>query len=181
MEKKIQMFNKKMMIIAPLAIALTCLAVGRPAVAEDAAPDTDAVKTAIDTLYTNADTGLKNKDFKPFEVVETADFISKHKDGKVSTKAESDKAGEDLFAHLKSVGDASHTLDSIKVDGNAAVIVAGQNLKAVMTDPDGKDHDLVVSGKSQDTWVKTDDGWKIKSSETLETSMTMDGNAAAAN
>lgn len=176
------MSKMKIWIMAPLALALTSLVVvGQPARADDAAPDTDTVKTAIDTLYTNADTGMKNKDVKPLEVLETADFTSTSKEGKVSTKAESDKSAEDSFAALKSVSGASHTLDSIKVDGDTAVIVAEGTIKAVLTDKDGKDHDLVIAGKSQDTWVKTDDGWRIKNSETLDSSTTMDGAALPAN
>lgn len=45
----------------------------------------------------------------------------------------------------------------------------------ILATPDGQTHELAGTGKDRDTWGSTGRGWKLKSSEEIESSNKMDG------
>jgi hypothetical protein len=57
---------------------------------------------------------------------------------------------------------------------NEAIVEIPDSGKVTMMGPDGQLHVIAGKGKSRDTWVRTDGGWKSKYHEVLESSETVD-------
>jgi ketosteroid isomerase-like protein len=96
-----------------------------------------------------------------------ADFIFKERDGRTETR-------QGLEAHLKkdipstkAADDASMRIDKLMVTGNTAIAMVSYSFSDLRTDPKGETGKRMKQCTQRDTWVKTTNGWKVKSSEEL--------------
>jgi hypothetical protein len=62
-----------------------------------------------------------------------------------------------------SIESQSITIENAMVNGNEAVIDARQTVSRTQKFADGSVHNVVTSVLQQETWVKTANGWKLKS------------------
>lgn len=138
-------------------------------------------KSEIRSLYAKARQAFMKRDVNGVIALGTADFSEKEKDGKVFTADQSKQMMEQQFAMIKSVKSCTMKADKITVKGKSATVVSSFSMLATMVDkmgqmgPKGNVHTMKDSGTSKDTLVKTPQGWKMKTRETLSESAALDG------
>jgi hypothetical protein len=116
---------------------------------------------------------------KAIIALETDDFTLKTFHGKILNREEANAVLEQNLAFLKTVSKIDEDIIEIKVEnGTATVMVAEKMTGTTIPDRQGKGHILEGATKSRDIWIKKDDKWMVKSSETLEEATTLDGKSA---
>jgi|HubBroStandDraft_6_1064221.scaffolds.fasta_scaffold190929_2 hypothetical protein len=137
----------------------------------------DAVRKEIEAQYARRDQAFKNKEFDFLKSQETSDYSEKMKDGEVRNKEECDGLADQMASMVKEVTDEATKVESVK-DGDADgeyIVVASDSGRLTLATPDGQTHLAVGSSRGRDVWVKTDQGWKIKHHEQLESTFQIDG------
>ena len=133
---------------------------------------------AIKAVYAKLSDAMRAKNVKAIAALGTPDFTVKEKNGTVHNAKESMAMMEQEFRTTKKINDLRMTLRSIKSDGRKATTTVDYVIASVIVQG-GKPHDFKLSSTSRDTLVKTPQGWKFKSVETLSETMTMDGQPMA--
>ncbi len=115
-----------------------------------------------------------NHDLKAIEAMCTPDFTEKM-GGKVYNRKQALDMMKQEFASMPKGGTATIKVEKVTPKGNTAIAEASGMFKNKVKGQDGKMHEMVGSGKSRETFVKTAAGWKVKMVEELTMTMTMDG------
>lgn len=173
------MFKTKISVAAATTVSLTLLlmllpiAQARPRVVLS---QDDSVRKELEAVYAKRDQALKDKNFDFMLSQEAEDYTEKSKDGKVMNKEQADAAAEDVKKMVVAVSEESSKIESVKEgdDGEYIVEISDQG-KLTIKGPDGNNHEVEGHGRSRDTWVKTEAGWKIKAHEEIESTITIDG------
>jgi ketosteroid isomerase-like protein len=160
---------KAILIIVALILGTFILA------SPSSAQETD-VRKELEALYAKRDAALKAKDVAYITSLETDDFTKKSKDGKTVDRKQADADMDMINTIIKEVTTFKTTVDDVKQGENGEVTVLISDKGALIMIGEGnKEQKLEGSGKGRDVWVKTDQGWKIKSHEELESTTTVDG------
>lgn len=127
--------------------------------------------------YAHLDQALKDKKIDVMASMITEDFKFQTKDGKSLDHKQTLQLTEQMFSALQTIHESVSKVEKVEEGDNATTLVATvkQTLKGTITGPDGKPQELVVVTLSKDQWIETDDGWKIKSTKTIEETSTLDG------
>jgi ketosteroid isomerase-like protein len=135
------------------------------------------IRKEIQAMYDRLDKAARDKDLAFVKSVEADEFTRKKKDGTVVGREEADAELQQVFGMVKEVRVSSTTIDKVipTEDADEVLVEATSRADIILATPDGQTHQLAGSGKDRDTWVSTDHGWKLKSSEELESSYKMDG------
>jgi Domain of unknown function (DUF4440) len=140
--------------------------------AQDHAPHQD-----FEALYARGDQALKAKDADFLNSLLAEDYTEKDDKGTIKTRAQTVEQNNRLVAAIKQVTISTTKVESVKEgkDENEAIVEIASAGNVTMTLADGQLHVIEAKGKSRDTWVRTDGGWKLKYREVLESSGTVDG------
>jgi ketosteroid isomerase-like protein len=152
-------------------IVLTCLALGLTYGA------TDANRTALEQVYKDYANALKNKDAKAIIAFETDDFSMKDSSGKTMKRDEANAILQQALAVFKTISNVDEQITDLKMENGTATLMVSEKMVGTIVDPQGKEHMLDGITKSRDIWVKDANKWKIKYSEVLEDTSTLDGKA----
>lgn len=127
--------------------------------------------------YAHMDQAFKDKKIDVMASMITEDFKFETKDGKSLDHKQTLQLTEQLFAALQTVHESVSKVEKVEEGETATTLIATvkQTVKATISGQDGKPHELVVVTISKDHWVATDDGWKLKSTKTIEETSTVDG------
>jgi hypothetical protein len=157
--------------------ALPCIALASAIVLpiNNARANTDSERTAFEFIYQRVAQDLKQNNAKDIFSFETDDFSHKILSGKTLNHQEADAILQQSMNAMK-VSDAETTIADFSVEKEQATIVVTQKIVAILKDPKDKEHKLIDVSKSRDSWIKVDGKWKIKFSEDLDDSATIDGN-----
>jgi hypothetical protein len=137
----------------------------------------DSARKEIEAQYAKRDPAFKNKDFGFIKSQETSDYTEKSKDGAVRSREESDALSDQMASMVKEVTDQATMVESVKAgdDDDEYIVVASDHGRLTLATPDGQTHEAVGRSRQRDVWVKTGEGWKIKSHEELESNVQIDG------
>jgi ketosteroid isomerase-like protein len=164
--------EERMKRFATLAAVLAAMSITGAARADD--------RKDIEALYAKLRQALMTNKPEATLALETPDFVAKQPDGSTMT-------GKQLVAQMKQEAAGSKLtkmdikLDKIDVKGKTAKVVtkfiaSGEMVdKAGMMGKKGAKHTMDVSGSIKNDLVKTAQGWKFKTMESLSESMKMDG------
>lgn len=152
-----------------ILLATLLLALVFPAHADDA-----AVRKELEADYAKCIAGMKKKDIKPFLNLATSDFTMTQ-NGQTMNRQNAEAALQKQFAMTTSVDKMTIKIQSLKVSGNTAVVNTQSDVAFTMNGQDKKPHKFTDSEADKDTWVKTPKGWRLKSEETLNAKITLDG------
>jgi hypothetical protein len=168
----------------PIALILTVVTVGALALARadaksPAPPNAATARREIQALYDKLN-GLvkKNERYaakKHFLAHTTDDFVDKQKGGRKRSREE---AAEQFDSGLFSVARFTQVISritSLTVKGNEVIVVYKDLTAFLLPGPDGKMHRVSATSTTRDTWVKTEEGWKTRVSETLTSKTLVDG------
>ena len=152
-----------------IGILVSILIMGSFVAAQD-----DSVRKELEAVYAKRDQAIKARDADFLKSLLAADYKEKDKDGKITNRTDvtnsfdKDAADKDITE----VSSASK-IESIKQgrDANEAIVETSLtlNMTAMMN---GQPHQLQVNGKSRDTWMRNETGWKMKFSENVDAAMT---------
>ena len=79
------------------------------------------------------------------------------------------------LGRLRAVKGVAARIERVSVSGGSALVLRTATLAAVVADQAGRAHDLVSTETSRDSWVKTRAGWRLRHTETLRSSASVDG------
>jgi hypothetical protein len=169
--------NKHSLRAAGVLLALSSLAHASLAPASARQQDNGRIRREIQAIYDKLDKATRDKDIEFVKSVETDEFSRKKKDGTVVAREQSDAELQQVFDMVKEVRVSSTTIDKVipAADPNEVIVEATSRADIILAMPDGQTHQLAGTGKDRDTWVSTSHGWRLKSSEEIESSYKMDG------
>ena len=150
-----------------LILVLGCLALSQ---------DSQARKE-IEEIYARRATAIKKKEFAYLKTHEADDYVEKSKDGSVMNRKQADAAADEMFTRVKEVWAYSSTITSIN-DGKAAnelIVEVIDRGRLSIVGPDDKILKVSAQGRSRDVWKRTQEGWKMKSHEELESKVELEG------
>lgn len=139
------------------------------------AQDTAKVKKELEAMNAKAIAAIKKKDAATLIGLLTPDFTFQGTKGEKMTRAQYEQTVKQQFTVVKEVKAASAKVGAVTVKGNTAVAQLSSQLTLTVADPQGKLHTIMQSSTSEDTMVKTAQGWKLKKTVEKTTSTTMDG------
>jgi len=140
-----------------------------------AAAGESQVRADIEALYAKRDESFMAKDNTFEKSLWAEDYTSKNKEGKISTRQEAETESDGAVAMMKEVQKIQTKVEELKEGPNGEVTVMISAAGSITLTVEGQDHKVAGQSKSRDIWVKTSQGWRIKSHEVLESSRTVDG------
>lgn len=138
------------------------------------------VRKELEAKYEKVAEAYRNKDIKAFMEDKTPDFTGTSLNGNVATREQVEAGVKQRMERIKKLNYLKIEVKNITVNEDTAIAITTQEFSRVVTDAEGKEHTVVSSGTThRDTWVKTENGWKMKSVEELEQGTeTIDGQPA---
>jgi ketosteroid isomerase-like protein len=126
------------------------------------------VRKELEALYVKQAEAYKAKDIKAFMENKTPDFSLKLLSGQTLSREQMESGVKQRMDRIKSVNYLVIKIEELTVTGKEAVAITTQEFSRTVTDQEGSDHAVVTRGtKHRDMWVKTSEGWKMKSVEEL--------------
>jgi hypothetical protein len=127
------------------------------------------VRKELTAKYEKVIEAYRNKNIVAFMQDKTSDFTGTSLNGNVATREQVEAGVKQRMERIKKLNYLKIEIKNITVAGDTAVAITTQEFSRVVTDREGKEHTVVSSGtEHRDTWVKTEDGWKMKSVEELK-------------
>ncbi len=158
---------KRLLILPALFIATAAAAQGD-------------LKTQLSKVYAELNGYMKTKNVagaeRLFAKHAHPQFVYLHPSGrKQNGKQMLDEMKQSLTAPGATMIKSISRLEKLKVGSSAAVATTFGDWAMKMTGPDGKPHTFGGTSTTEDTWVRTSGGWKLKQVKVLTEKMTMDG------
>lgn len=127
------------------------------------------VRGELEAKYAKVVEAYRNKDIKAFMENKTPDFSGKSLSGNVATREQVEAGVKQRMERIKKLNYLKIEMKNITVIGDVAVAITTQDFSRVVTDAQGQEHTVVSKGTThRDTWVKTENGWMLKSVEELK-------------
>lgn len=126
-----------------------------------------AVRKAIAAEYAKFSRAAKNKDVKAALSIGTPDLTVRQPDGQQMNRQQLEAMLSLQMNMVKQVKRVDIAIASLSVRGKQAVALVNMTLSGVVEDAQGKEREVISQNMSRDTWVKTDKGWRMKRSESV--------------
>jgi len=137
------------------------------------------LKSSILDMNKKVCSALVKGDFKAFEKYTRAGVTKNF----VYTENGKSESYDEMLQQVKQsmsmgkITSANATLLKLDIKGNSATGTTSHTMKVVTKGGDKKNHTMVVTGKSYETYVKVGDTWKMSKMAWGSSKMTMDGHA----
>lgn len=120
------------------------------------------------------------KDAEAMEHIESDNFTVKELDGKVYSKKDAESVtvrANDFQGILKISEDTKVKIECLTIKGKEAIVYTNQHFVRYVPDrKDGSPHELITNIIHRETWIFTEDGWRLDYVEELERGKTyLDG------
>lgn len=127
------------------------------------------VRSELAAKYAKVVEAYRNKDIKAFMENKTPDFTGKSLNGNVATREQVEAGVKQRMGRIKKLNYLKIDIGNITVTGDVAVAITTQDFSRVVTDAQGQEFTVTSQGTThRDTWVKTEQGWMLKSVEELK-------------
>jgi ketosteroid isomerase-like protein len=147
--------------VALIGLTLVCLC------AETSSAKDAAVRKAISAEYAKFSRAAKKKDVKTALSIGTADLVVVQPDGQTMNRQQIEAMLSLQMNMVKQIRRVDIAIASLSVRGKQAVALVSMTLSGVVEDSEGKQREVISQNMSRDTWVKTDKGWRMKRSESV--------------
>ncbi len=150
-----------------LTIAFTTLLTATLAMSNVAYADEQADKQAIIEAYHAIDTAIQNKDFNQASSFYAPEYTRVGIDGKVNNFEQLRKGMQQFLQNTRQINVMRE--QQIKINGQTATVVGIGYQTAIVSDPNNPQVPMPVSSvfRYQDTWKRTDNGWKAANTHML--------------
>jgi hypothetical protein len=165
-------------ILASIAAYLAVIPIVTVSASAAATLDAQTVRKELTALYAQYGRLLKEDHRYPLKQFflkhTTEDFILKQ-DGQQLTREETAERLEEGPMALARFTGHDLKITSLAVKGNEAVVVFKDRVTAVVADPQERQHKLVSTSTTRETWVKSPEGWMTRLSEVLASKTYLNG------
>jgi len=128
----------------------------------------DSVKKELEALYTIQDEAIKKLDFKAFVGTLTPDYSVKLLNGAAFNRPQIDDAIKNDMARTVSVAKSISIINNLTIKGDEAIVNVTHEASRILNDAQGNPHQWDNKVIHQETWIRTTDGWRIKSLEEVK-------------
>jgi ketosteroid isomerase-like protein len=133
-------------------------------------PDETDAWRAIDAAHAQEEEAVSRKDADGVMVTCSPDYIATLTEGRVANKEQSRETMVALFQMSDSMKE-TNTIQSLRLDGNMATIIVKNHVEITMKNPfTGQTETKEQNDLDRELWIKSTQGWLIKSSEVLKSS-----------
>jgi ketosteroid isomerase-like protein len=132
------------------------------------------LKKTIQGNYDKMTKALRANDSKTYFSFMDKSYVRTGK-GMTITLEQSKQMFPRQVSMMKSVTRLVATVKSVTVKGSQAIATVEQKIVLKQTGTDGKPHVVAIDGTSKDIWIKSGNGWKLKSGENIKATQTLDG------
>ncbi len=144
--------------VGPLQITQKSKVKGERSVVSD---KSKPVRRELEKQYAKLSEALRNKDFKAFHALRTNDFSTRDLNGQPQTTEQMIARTRLLLERIQPPIKAIFEIDTIDLRGNVAVATIHQKFSRMQLVA-GQLRKVETSVTQDETWVKTEDGWKLK-------------------
>lgn len=149
-------------------VAMLCLA--SQTLAETAAD----VRKSVQSAYTNENASMMRKDANSVFAAYAPDFSQTSLKGETLTLIQLKQMVPSVFASAKQIKDKT-TVQKIALQGDKATVTVKRHSEIVALSPRKKAIKMAVDAVTEDLWVKTAQGWRLKRQKSLKEKQTMNG------
>jgi hypothetical protein len=161
------------MKIQSIAVAFVLAALGcGPA---SARADDAALRQELQETYNTITNAIKNKERGVAIKYVEPNYAERDVFGKKSTLKEVQERLEKNLAMTESIQKFAIDVQQVVSNDKLAVALVKRRVIATIKDPKDKPHKFTADSMGLDVWKKTDDGWKLRFSDGLSMSQTLDG------
>lgn len=139
------------------------------------APDESEANIArqeIEARYQELSEAVRNKDFAAFQALRTKDFSARLPDGNVHGSAQMAARAAKLLNGIEAPITLSNRIELLILMDNEAIAIVHQKFSRAQ-EIAGRLHTIETSTTQRETWVKTDDGWKLKFVDNINNRLTL--------
>jgi hypothetical protein len=109
------------------------------------------------------------KDAEARSSIETADLKIRELDGKVSSAAQIGASVNSYQGILRISDDTKISVECLTLKGKEAIVYTNQHFVRYVPDrKDGSPHEIITNIIHRETWIFTEQGWKVRYIEELE-------------
>lgn len=119
------------------------------------------VRRELEKQYAKLSEALRDKDFEAFHALRTNDFSTRDLNGKPQTTEQMIARTRLLLERIQPPIRATFEIDTIDLRGDVFVATIHQKFSRMQLVA-GQLRKVETSVTQDETWVKTDDGWKLK-------------------
>ena len=142
--------------------------------------DTSGVRPALEAAYRDYRRAVMNKDLKKVMSFATKDFTIEFPDGRKQYRDESMDGFARTMQYTKSFQKWDAQIVKLLIGGTGkATATVKETVSSTIVDRKGREYKQVVRDTTEDTWVRTDFGWKIEYSKILVSEVSIDGKVVA--
>ncbi len=123
--------------------------------------DACVARKEIEARYAELAEAVRNKDFAAFLALRTKNFSARLRDGDVHTSAQMAARAKMLFRRVQAPISFSNQIELLMLMDNEAIAIVHQKFSR-MQEIAGQLHMVETSVRQRETWIKTEDGWKLK-------------------
>jgi ketosteroid isomerase-like protein len=125
------------------------------------------VRRELEAVFSERVNAVKNKDAEAQIAQVSPDYSATQPNGQALNYEQIISYMRRGVEQIQSVIDLSITIENLTVNGNEAIVDARQKFSRTQKLRDGKIHDVETGVLQRETWVKTAEGWKLKSVDNL--------------
>ena len=137
--------------------------------------DEASVRKELTVAYGKFVKEFKAKDARAIIARLTPDYQIKSVGGRVLKRAEAVKSIQEMMQAIKEVKSRTYKFDKVVAKGNTAILTVSEKIVVTIPGAQGADHELVVQGVNRETFVKGGGGWKLKRTDEIRQTATLDG------
>ncbi len=119
------------------------------------------VRRALEAQYAKLAESIRNRDFAAFQALRTPDFSTRGFEGRHQTSEQMAARARDLLERIQPPIEVSFTIGIINLRGNEAVATIRQRFSRMQTVA-GQLRKVETSVTQDETWVQTDEGYRLK-------------------
>lgn len=151
-----------------LTIAFTTLLTATLAMSSVVSADEQTDKQAIIEAYHAIDTAIQHKDFNQASFFYAPEFTQVEMDGKVRNLEQIRKAEQQFLQNIRQINVMRE--QQIIINGQTATVLGTGYQNTIVSNPNNPQVPVPVSSvfRYQDTWKRTDHGWKATNAHILQ-------------
>jgi hypothetical protein len=123
--------------------------------------EASVARQEIEARYKELSEAVRNKDFAAFQALRTKDFSARLSDGNVHSSAQMAARAATLLNGIQAPMSLSNQIELLILMDNEAIAIVHQKFSRAQ-EIAGRLHTIETSTTQRETWVKTEDGWKLK-------------------
>jgi hypothetical protein len=119
------------------------------------------VRRALEAQYVKLAESIKNRDFAAFQALRTPDFSTRGLKNEPQTSEQMAARAKSMLESIQQLIDVSFTIGTINLRGDEAITTIRQRFSR-MQNVGGELRKVDTSVTQDETWVQTQEGWKLK-------------------